>query len=110
MSAGNYNIIVQQGATFYKQILIKADGAPFDLTGYTARAQARLSVSNPDILFSFTCSIPTPINGVIILSLTAEQTRLLNFTKGVYDIEIVKGIVVDRIMQGSVILSKEVTR
>jgi len=50
-------------------------------------------------------------NGTITLSRTAVQTAALAWNEAVYDLEIVSGGgVVTRIMQGKMILSREVTR
>jgi hypothetical protein len=54
--------------------------------------------------------ITSPISGTIFYEITAAQTAAMNFTKAVYDIEIYSGSYVDRIMEGNVSFSKEVTR
>jgi hypothetical protein len=49
--------------------------------------------------------------GEITLQVSAADTALLTFTSAVYDLEIeFSGGVVDRVLEGTVKLSKEVTR
>lgn len=90
--------------------------APQDLTGYTARMHIRKAVSSPDPpLFSLTTENGriqlTPAEGRIVLLVSATDTALLSFSTAVYDLELVSGGgVVTRLLQGSVSLSREVTR
>jgi hypothetical protein len=53
----------------------------------------------------------TPVqSGSIGLYISAATSSLLNFNEAVYDLEIHSGITVNRILEGCVKLSKEVTR
>ena len=52
----------------------------------------------------------TEAQGIIAASVPAAITAALTFTRAVYDLEIVAGAVVTRVIQGVVDLSKEVTR
>lgn len=115
MSAGTYNITIEQGATYTQTILVQDEGVTRNLTGYTARMQVRPGKDSDTILLNLTMgsglSIPTPTNGEIIISLTAAQTAAYTTVDAVYDLELVDGSSnVERLLQGSVTLSKEVTK
>lgn len=111
MAAGKYNILIQQGATFNLSVIMKDGyGAVTDLSGYTARSQIREKVDSPTPLVTITCSIPTPQNGRILMTIPAATTTALNYKSAVYDLEIEKDGVIDRVLQGNAVLSKEVTR
>jgi hypothetical protein len=45
----------------------------------------------------------------IIVTMTAANTAALDFDNAVYDLELVAGAAVDRIIEGRVFLSKEIT-
>ena len=113
MAAGRYNIVIQQGSTFERTITIKqqSTGLPVDLTGATFRGQVREYVEDTVPLASFLCTDVDLVNGKFKIALTATTTTSLNFDTGVYDVEIqYADTSVDRILQGTVTLSKEVTR
>lgn len=71
--------------------------APFDLTGCQARAQVRSKVGG-DLLFSWHSDAGQSPDGVIelsvdtsqiILKMTAAMTAALEWTKGVFDVELI---------------------
>jgi hypothetical protein len=115
MTAKIYNITIEQGATFRLNLVWRnPDLTPKDLTGYTARMQVRRRHSDPDILLEFTTE-----NGAIILGGAAGTISIVGLAtltddvsvkQGVYDLELVNGTDVDRIVEGSVEITPEVTR
>lgn len=116
MSAGIYNFDIEQGIPFARIMNIKdAAGVALNLTGYSARMHIRPYVSSTEILISATTAnnklILTPLTGVLTLSLSEEDTKLLTYSKSVYDIELLDtaGAPV-RLLQGSITVSREVTR
>ena len=111
MAAGKYNILIEQGSTFELLVTLKDDtGTPVDITGGVPSAQIRSSATSPDVIATFTCTLPNPDLGQILMTLSATTTSALNFTKAVYDLELALGSTVSRELEGNVILSKEVTR
>ena len=69
-----------------------------------------------DLFANVSCSITetsgSSVKGTILLELAAEDTANLNFTKGLYDLEIVSGSVkpyVQKVLKGTVKLNKEIT-
>ena len=69
MSAARYNLVIDQGSDFAVNFTVKDNGSAKDLTGYSARAQMRTTKSASSVAATFTCSIPTPANGTVVMSL-----------------------------------------
>lgn len=115
MKAGKYDITVEQGALFSLPLEFTADDVLVDLTGAQARLQARTSVSAKTKLFELTTEnggiTLGGVAGTITLTMTAATTAALSFDRGVYDLEIAPvGGEPYRLLEGSVFLSREVTR
>jgi hypothetical protein len=116
MPAAYHDIYIEQGATFVKEIIWKdEDGNPFDLTGFTARMQIRRKKSSETSEYTATTENGS-INlgddaGTISILIPAIYTADFDFTKGVYDLELISYAgVVTRVLEGGVEVSKEVTR
>ena len=113
---GRYNFTIYQGATFDRTWTWTTDGTPVDLTGCTARMQVRKTASDP-ILFEattengfLTLGSPTPSDGTITLSMTADDTMDQTWTSGQYDLEIVfPSTEVTRLLMGRVKVSANIT-
>lgn len=116
MAAGQYDIFIEQGATYDQTFNWKdSAGDPVNLTGYTARMQIRPSVSRSEIIESFTTENGKITlggsAGTIRLLLTATQTAAITSRRGVYDLELIASNgVVTRLLEGGVEISREVTR
>lgn len=109
------NIYIQQGATFRQVFQWQdASGNAINLTGYTGRCQIRESYSSSAVVADMTTEnggvIISAADGKVTLYLTAAQTEELSFTEGVYDIELIIGSDVFRLVYGKVTLLPEVTR
>lgn len=118
MAAAIYdNFIIEQGATFSTTLTVYNDLAredPVDLTGYTARMMVRSDYENPTALIDMTTSNGRialgGAAGTITLLISATDTAALTKGDYVYDLELVTGSVVTRIIQGKIKVSREVTR
>ena len=126
MAAGKYSFLIEQGATLSFELQYKdSAGTPIDLTGYTARMQIRSSVDSTTTIASLTSTLTadgTGLNlsgssgtkplssGSIGVYISATTSSLFTFNEGVYDLELVSGSAVTRLIEGKVKLSKEVTR
>lgn len=114
MAAGVYDITIEQGATFQMNLTWKdSTGTPVNLTGYSARMQVRTTYEAEDTLVSLVS--PTDITlggalGTIAVVIAASATQLLQIDEAVYDLELVNGSQVTRLLQGKATISREVTR
>jgi hypothetical protein len=115
MAATKYNLTVEQGSTFIKQITLSdaTTGVKRDLTGWTGRAMIRLTYEDPAPYAVFGV-ITDGVGGNLSLNLTSVQTAAFEFESAIYDVELVQTGTspehVERILQGNVFLSKEVTK
>ena len=106
------NIDIDQGSTFSTSVSLTGnDNAAFDLTGYTASAQMRKAYGSNTVSATFTCTIPSPTNGQVILRLTDEETSFLKAGRYVYDV-VVESIAGDRYraIEGLATVNASVTR
>ena len=104
------NLSIDQGATFTSDVTVKdANGNAFDLTGYTARAKLAKGYQSTQTRQDFKATISNATSGVVTLSLTATQTTALDDTRYVYDLEIVNGDVVTRVIEGLISVRPQVT-
>ncbi len=123
MSAGRYDTIIEQGATFSRTITWKdSSGAGIDLTNYTIAGKIKKKVSDKTALLSFTVTEANQgsLPGQFTISLTATQTSSLPATYSqdgskeslelYYDLEATNGSSVTRIVEGILYNSPEVTR
>ena len=111
MSAGTYNFILEQGATFSRILTLKENNAVMDLTGYSVASKMRSTHDSSTVVGTFTCTISNASGGIITMSMPASTTAAIEEAIYVYDIEITSGAgVVTRLMQGTVTVNPEVTR
>lgn len=115
MPAGKLDLTIEQGATF-RHVLYWTDAAdqPVNITGYTARMHIREHVTSTTALLQLTTEngriTLVGAEGKITLFLTAVDSAAITWSRGVYDLELVNGSEVTRLVQGKVFISKEVTR
>ena len=112
--AGEYDITIEQGSGFSLPLTYEApEGSLVDFTGSTARLHARLKFSSADRLFELTTEnggIDLTEDGEITLSMSADDTADLTFSRGVYDLEIVPPSGEPyKIIKGNVFIKREVT-
>ena len=112
MSAGTYNLVIDQGSDFALDLIIKQAGTAKNLTGYSGRAQLRTSHSASSAAASFIVAITNAAEGAVQLKLTASTSSSLAAGQYVYDLEIFTSndSIVKRIIGGEVTLTPEVTR
>ena len=113
-TAGIYNFVMDQGSTFTLQMVYQnGAGTPINLTGYTAKMQLRLQYGDPVAALTLTTenggiTINGP-TGTINLLATDEQTLTLDPTFYVYDLDIITGGTIERLIQGQITVRPEVT-
>jgi hypothetical protein len=112
MAAAHYNIEVDQGSDFAIEIEVKEDDVVKNLTGYSARAQAREAEEDSSAAFSFTCTIPSPTNGKVKMELPAATSSSATAGQYVYDLEIytASDAMVTRLIKGTCTIDREITR
>ena len=120
MSAGVYDIVVEQGASFDLDIQLNhTSGEAKDLTGYSVRGKIRATAPGVEIV-SFTATVVSVSGGMIHIALTPTQTTALvttgashaQYEEYVYDVEIYTSAdaIVERVLNGRCLVSPEVTR
>jgi hypothetical protein len=116
MPAAKYDLVIEQGTDYIKSFNLKnPDNSIKDLNGFTAKMQIRqykfdaeakyeASTANGKILIAVN-------SGTVQLRFPNQDTANFDFNKGVYDIELTdQSGIITRLMEGEVIISKEVTR
>jgi hypothetical protein len=127
VSAGRYDLTIEQGATFARLLTLQRPaGTPMYIGGRSFRAQIRRHVadeSDPSPLATFACSISgDQAAGQVLLTMDAALTATLTPERyntsrrrevpiGEWDLEMVNvDGSVERLLFGEVVLSREVTR
>ena len=108
-------LIIQQGATYTLAINITdSNGDTRDISSYTARMQGRKGYNSATTDFSLTSGSGITLGSVspnCVITIDAVTTAALSApSTGVYDLEIVNGPVVERILEGKFTVTPEVTR
>jgi hypothetical protein len=116
MTAATHNITCEQGSTFVKTLTITNNATPAvarDLSTYSGRMQLRPDIESTTKLLDLTSGagdITLNSSGVIVVTVSATNTAALS-QGGVYDLEIEDASgVVERVIEGTFTLNKEVTR
>lgn len=115
MSAGRYDILCEQGATFRRTITWRTGAAPgtlVNLTGYTAKLQARHPQTGV-LLVELTHTSGITLGGsagTIVLLISATATNLYTPDNYVYDLELTSsGGEVTRLLEGHWVVPVQVT-
>lgn len=112
MAAPAYNFEINQGETFSLGLIFKdSANVAISLTTATIKAQIRPTADSQQILAVLTATKDTAVTGRVVLSLTSTQTASLSFITAAYDVLVTfaDGSTL-RAVQGTVTLSKQVTR
>ena len=112
MSAGTYNLVIDQGSDFALDLVIKEAGSALNLSNYSGRAQLRTSVTASSASATFTVSVTNASEGALKMQLAAATSSGISAGQYVYDLEIftANNSIVKRIMQGEATITPEVTR
>ena len=124
MASGKYSFVIEQGATIDFEVQYKdSSNAPVNLAGYQARMQIRsdyggslianlsssLDSDGTGLNLSGSNGITPVASGSIGIFISAASSSNFNFNEARYDLEIVSGSIVTRLLEGKVRLSKNVT-
>ena len=105
----------EQGATFSWVFTLKDNnGVVVDLTGYTARMHVRVTAATASTIIELTTANSRIVlggtDGTITLALTATETAALTAGSYVYDLELLSGSSVQRLLEGDFVVTSEVTK
>lgn len=107
LSAGDWDLYIEQGSTFVQTYTVTDDGFTWD--GWTARAQIR-TTATPDASLLLDLTPYLSITGPAVrLAIPASATDTL-LQNGRWDLEMVNGATVVRLLNGRAVVSLEVTR
>ena len=124
MASGKYSFVIEQGATIDFEVQYKdSSNAPVNLAGYQARMQIRsdyggslianlsssLDSDGTGLNLSGSNGITPVASGSIGIFISAASSSNFTFKEARYDLEIVSGSIVTRLLEGKVRLSKNVT-
>ena len=115
-SPGRLDMSCYQGASFDYTLTWKTNGTAVNLTGYTGRMQVRDGFDAGSAIVSLTSGTGITLGGTagtILVELTATQTAAIDATPSgqyVYDLELVSGSTVTRLVEGNFFVDPEVTR
>lgn len=122
MPAAVADYTIEQGATWEQDVWWEdSNGNPIDLTGYTARMQARAAAGDPGTLVDLTTEnggiVLVPAEGKITLVMDADATAALDWpagrhvaSNGIYQLELESPTgFVTRLLKGTLTLDPEVT-
>lgn len=113
MTPGKLNLTCPQGSTFSKTLTYKIDNAPVNLFGYNARLQVREFHYSDNPVINLTSGNGLTLGGsagTIAVLISAADTSALISGNYVYDLELVVGGTVTRLVEGNFIVTPEVTR
>jgi|TARA_R110000851_G_scaffold301760_1_gene458437 hypothetical protein len=111
MAAGTYNFTIEQGATFTRLLTLKENASVMNLAGYSAASQMRSTHDSSTVVGTISANITNASAGQLTLSMTASATGGIEEGIYVYDVEITASSgAVNRILQGRVTLTPQVTR
>ena len=102
--AAQYDLALVQGDTFSQEFDFDVD-----LTGAVISAQARTYPESPAKAATFTVEITDYVQGIVVLSLTPEQTKNMPL-RTFWDMQVNQSGTITTVMQGRILTSREVTR
>ena len=112
MKTAYQDLTMNQGATFLLKLIWKnANGSIANLTNFTARMKLRETKGGAEIDYYVSGTEITlgGTAGSIIIEVLASVTAGYTFRRAYYDLELVSGNTVIRILEGKIFLSTEVT-
>lgn len=114
MATGTYDTTMNQGDTWRRNLKWNdSAGDPMDLTGYTARMQLRTSVDSVDVVIELTTGngrITITLPNQIDVEISAEDTALIDPGSYKYDLEMIAGTDVHKLLRGKIKVIAEVTK
>lgn len=125
MAAGVYDLRIEQGASFYNEVqwLVESkenpnEFVPVDITAWEIRCQIRARANSPIIIKTVNVQKIDAVNGIFAIYLNPVETANIptvgtywkEYESFAYDIEAESGTGVERLLNGKVFVSPNVTR
>jgi len=112
MAAGNYDIVIDQGADFALALELAQDGTVVNLANHTATAQLRPTPTSSTLSGTFTCQITSASEGKLKMSMGYATTANIVAGKYYYDLELYNSSAntMTRLIQGVARVTQNVTR
>lgn len=113
INPGTYNFTLYQGADWDRTFTITQSGTALNLTGYTASMQIREAADSTAYLLSLTSGSGITLGGTagtVAVAITSAQSSAITAGSFAYDLELISGSQVTRLLQGAVNVSGNVTR
>lgn len=114
MATGTYDTEVNQGDTWLRHLeWVDANEEPIDLSTYTARMQLRTSADAIDYVLELTTEngyIVLGDNGTFHIEVPADVTAAIEPGSYRYDLEMITGGFVRKILRGKIKVVAEVTK
>jgi hypothetical protein len=113
--AGIYNITIEKGVTFTRVLTVTdSEDNLVDFTGYTARMAIKKHRASGTVILSLTTengriTLGGAAGTVILGPISDVITAAIEEEAGVYDLELIQGGVVQRLIKGVVVFDPEVT-
>ena len=102
-----YPLTIQQGASFTRTFRYRnQDGTPIDISGYSARLAIKRNYKDQaplKVIQGPGATVDGP-NGVITFHMTGVESRVVTPGPGFYDVDLIAGDEVVRLLSGSVIV------
>ena len=111
MPAGYQELFLEQGSEFNTSVTLdNADGSPYSLVNCQVKSSMKKSYYSTNSTTELTVDLNNPSQGVIILSLTYQQTANIAAGRYVYDVAVKDSSnTVSRVLEGIVNVSPRVT-
>ena len=110
MPAGKYNLVLDQGSDYATTLTLKKSGSAIDLTDFTARAHIRATKESTNYV-PFTMTFPDRAAGQVTMTLPSATSSSMAAGSYVYSLEIESAAgAVTRLIEGSLTLTREITR
>jgi hypothetical protein len=113
INPGSYNFTLYQGADWDRTFTVTQGGTALNLTGYTAAMQVREAADSTATLLSLTSGSGITLGGTagsVAVVITSAQSSAMASGSYAYDLELISGAQVTRLLQGAVNVSGNVTR
>ena len=105
-------LYIDQGTDFSYTLSItdNATNANVNVASYNISSQMRRSYYSANITANLNCTINDAANGIIMISLPANQTANIKAGRYLFDVKANTGNVIQRLLEGIITVTPSVTR